>query len=139
MKLQANIISQTIPGILLASTITCLAFFVSSSFDLPVMMVSLLIGMIFNFFGEKKFFKKGIDFSASQILRFGVALLGFRLSIENVNNLGFLSISFIVILVFFTFFMGILISNRLFNRWGCINLWGFSCIGGFGCYSKKEN
>ena len=122
MKLQANIISQTIPGILLASTITCFAFFISSSFDLPVMMVSLLIGMIFNFIGGKEVFEKGVDFSASQMLRFGVALLGFRLSIENVTNLGYVSIGFTIILVFATFFTGIFISYLFKNKLaiGCL-------------------
>ena len=122
MNLQANILNQTIPGILLASTVTCFAFFISSSFDLPVMLVSLLIGMIFNFIGGNKLFKKGVDFSASQILRFGVALLGFRLSIENVNNVGYLSIGLTIILVFFTFFTGILISYLFKNKLaiGCL-------------------
>ena len=122
MNLQANILNQTIPGILLASTVTCFAFFISSSFDLPVMLVSLLIGMIFNFIGGNKLFKKGVDFSASQILRFGVALLGFRLSIENVNNVGYLSIGLTIILVFFTFFTGILVSYLFKNKLaiGCL-------------------
>lgn len=122
MNLKANILNHTIHGIILVSTVTCFAFIISSSFDLPVMMVSLLIGMIFNFIGEKKVFEKGVDFSASQMLRFGVALLGFRLSFENVTDLGYVSIGFTIILVFATFFTGILISYLFKNKLaiGCL-------------------
>ncbi len=122
MNLKPNILNHTIPGIILVSTVTCFAFIISSSFDLPVMMVSLLIGMIFNFIGGKKVFEKGVDFSASQMLRFGVALLGFRLSFENVTDLGYVSIGFTIILVFATFFTGILISYLFKNKLaiGCL-------------------
>ncbi len=122
MKLQANILNYVLPGVVLASTVTCFAFITSFRFDLPVMLVSLLIGMIFNFIGKKNIFKSGVDFAAKQILRFGVALLGFRLSIENVNSLGYLSISFTIILVFLTFFIGILISYLFKNKLaiGCL-------------------
>ena len=122
MKLQANIINQLIPGFFLVSTVTFFAFFISSRFNFPIMLLALLIGMIFNFIGKKKLFKAGVDFSANQVLRFGVALLGFRLSIQHVFDLGYFPVSFTIILVFFTFFAGIGISYLFKNKLaiGCL-------------------
>ena len=122
MKLQANTLNQLMPGFFLASTVTFFAFFISSSFNFPIMLVALLIGMIFNFIGKKKPFKVGVDFSAKQVLRFGVALLGFRLSIQHISDLGYFPVGFTIVLVFFTFFAGIGISYLFKNKLaiGCL-------------------
>ena len=110
------------PGILLAIVVTIFAFFISSNLKLPVMLVALFLGMILNSLSRKLIFEAGIAFSATQILRLGVAFLGFRLSFENINNLGYLPISFVIILVLFTFFSGIGIAYLFKNKLaiGCL-------------------
>ena len=123
MKLHVTkAITNYLPGVLLAIAVTIFAFFISSNLKLPIMLISLLLGMIFNSLSRRIIFEAGIGFSATQILRLGVAFLGFRLSLENINNLGYLPISFVIILVLLTFFCAIGIAFLFKNKLaiGCL-------------------
>ena len=123
MKLNViKAITNYLPGVLLAIVVTIFAFFISSNLKLPIMLVSLILGMIFNSLSRRIIFEAGIGFSATQILRLGVAFLGFRLSLENINNLGYLPISFVIILVLLTFFCAIGIAFLFKNKLaiGCL-------------------
>lgn len=123
MKINVNeTVISYLPGILLAILVTIFAYFISFNLKLPVMLVSLLSGMILNSLSSKMFFETGIDFSANQILRLGVAFLGFQLSFDDINNLGYLPISFVIILVLLTFFSGIGIAYLFKNKLatGCL-------------------
>jgi uncharacterized membrane protein YadS len=48
------------------------------------MLFALLLGMAFNFLSEEGSCVTGIQFSATILLRFGVALLGLRITVDQV-------------------------------------------------------
>ncbi len=52
------------------------------------MLYALLIGMAFNFLADDARFATGIRFASRNILRFGVALLGIRITVGDVVDLG---------------------------------------------------
>ncbi len=52
------------------------------------MLYALLIGMAFNFLADDERFAAGIRFASRNILRFGVALLGIRITVGDVVDLG---------------------------------------------------
>ena len=79
----------------------------------PVMLFALLLGIAFNFLSQEGACVKGIDFSAKRILRIGVALLGLRISFEQVVALGLLPIVLVTISIALTVLIGIALAKTL--------------------------
>ncbi len=75
-------------GILLVCVIAAAATFLSEHYGAPAMLFALLIGMAFHFLNADPVFSPGLDLSAKTLLRVGVALLGLRLSIGDVESVG---------------------------------------------------
>jgi len=78
------------PGLLTAVTVALAARFLSEHYGAPVMLMALLIGMAFSFLTEDESGRcaPGIEFVSKSILRFGVALLGLGITIQQVVALG---------------------------------------------------
>ncbi|MEO0467894.1 MAG: putative sulfate exporter family transporter [Pseudomonadota bacterium] len=75
-------------GILLAVIVAMASMFVSEHYGGPVMLYALLLGIAFNFLNEDPRFQPGIEFSASAILKIGVACLGLRVTFGDIASLG---------------------------------------------------
>ena len=80
-----NILS---PGLIVVGTIADAAGFLSLHYKAPVMLFALLIGIAFNFLSSDERCAPGIEFSSKKILRFGLALLGFRVTLDQILGLG---------------------------------------------------
>ncbi|MFW5969476.1 MAG: YeiH family protein [Halofilum sp. (in: g-proteobacteria)] len=76
------------PGLLTAVTIAMAAVFVSDHYGGPTLLYALLLGIAFNFLAAEPRTAPGIEFSARQVLRVGVALLGARIGLEQIGGLG---------------------------------------------------
>ena len=76
------------PGLIVVGTIAAAAGFLSIHYKAPVMLFALLIGIAFNFLAIDERCAPGIEFSSKKILRFGVALLGFRVTLDQILGLG---------------------------------------------------
>ena len=76
------------PGLVVVGTIAAAAGFLSIHYKAPVMLFALLIGIAFNFLASDERCASGIEFSSKKILRFGVALLGFRVTFDQILGLG---------------------------------------------------
>ena len=76
------------PGLIVVGTIAAAAGFLSIHYKAPVMLFALLIGIAFNFLASDERCAPGIEFSIKKILRFGVALLGFRVTLDQILGLG---------------------------------------------------
>jgi len=77
------------PGLVAVATITLAATFLSQHYATPVMLFALLIGMTFHFLQADKRCAPGINFASKRLLRFGVALLGTRITVQEVASLGY--------------------------------------------------
>lgn len=77
-----------IPGIMLAVVMGLSATFLSEHYGAPVMLMALLLGMSFNFMADEEKTGTGLEFSASALLRAGVALLGVRITISSLTDFG---------------------------------------------------
>jgi uncharacterized integral membrane protein (TIGR00698 family) len=75
------------------------------------MLYALLFGMAFNFLTEDERFAAGIYFASRNILRFGVALLGLRITTGDVTELGWPVVALIVASVVATIVVGGLIGR----------------------------
>ena len=76
------------PGVLVAGVIALASSWLAQHYNAPVMLFALLIGMAFHFLHEDGRCVSGIEFSSKAILRFGVALLGARITAHQIFGLG---------------------------------------------------
>jgi uncharacterized integral membrane protein (TIGR00698 family) len=102
---------DAMPGLLLSATIALAVRFVSDRLGGPAMLYALLFGMAFNFLTEDERFARGIRVASRNILRFGVALLGLRITTGDVMELGWPVVALIVASVVTTILIGGLIGR----------------------------
>lgn len=103
-----------IPGVMTATAIALAASFIAEHRGGPQLLYALLFGMAFNFAAEGAKVKEGIDFAGRHLLRFGIALLGARITFEQVAELGPL----VLVLVPAGMAVTILLSGWLGRRFG---------------------
>ncbi|MEO1406320.1 MAG: putative sulfate exporter family transporter, partial [Pseudomonadota bacterium] len=84
------------PGLLLATTIAMAAMLVNERYGGPVMLYALLLGIAFSFLSDHSRLAPGINFTARQVLRVGVALLGVRITMGDVASLGLPTVALVV-------------------------------------------
>jgi uncharacterized integral membrane protein (TIGR00698 family) len=101
------------PGVLVAITIALAATWLSQHYNAPVMLYGLLLGMAFHFLHEEGRCVAGIEFSSKAILRLGVALLGVRVTAEQIMSLGPAPILIVIVGVISTISLGLLVAPRL--------------------------
>jgi len=76
------------PGLATAAVIALAATFVSERYGGPQFLFALLFGIAFNFLAADPRTRPGIEFAARTVLRFGVGLLGARITLEQIAALG---------------------------------------------------
>lgn len=91
----ANIISSRVdwvqrvfPGFLVCALISMAATFLSEHYGGPQLLFALLVGLSLHFLTEQPRIKPGVDFCGRILLRIGVALLGMRITVPQVMELG---------------------------------------------------
>ncbi|WP_166418303.1 YeiH family protein [Cochlodiniinecator piscidefendens] len=112
---QLNTLSTTVrtlfPGFLIAALIALSAQFISEHYGAPAMLMALLFGIALNFLSEEGPCKAGIAFSARTVLRFGVVLLGMRISFEMAAGLGWPIVGLVAAGLISTIIFGMLIAR----------------------------
>lgn len=99
-------------GVLSSVVIGAAAMFVSNTYGGPTVLYALLLGMAFHFISEDDRAVAGIELCAKNFLRIGVALLGARITAEELAQLSALSIIVLATGVFAT-----VAFSMLLNRW----------------------
>lgn len=108
-------IAKLAPGILLAFTIAAAARFVSEHYGAPAMLFALLIGMAYHFMTEEGRCVAGVEYASNRLLKIGIALLGARVSFEQIASLGIAPIIMVPCLIGLTIGGGVVLS-KLFSR-----------------------
>ncbi len=75
-------------GLLVCVTIALATTFIADHYGGPTLLYALLFGMSLHFLSEEGRCREGIDFASRTVLRLGVALLGARMTFEQVGALG---------------------------------------------------
>ena len=104
-----------IPGLLVAFAVSVVAFIVHERVDvISPHVVSVFFGMLGATFGRiEASFVPGLKFSAKRVLRAGIVLLGFRLSLSELGTLGPRALLAVVAVVVATFFGTQWLARRL--------------------------
>jgi uncharacterized integral membrane protein (TIGR00698 family) len=81
-------LADRLPGVLVCVTIGLATTFLSDHYGGPTILYALLLGMAFHFLAQDGRCRPGVELAARTILRFGVALLGARITAGQVLQLG---------------------------------------------------
>ncbi len=90
------------PGMLACGVVAAASTFLSQHYGAPVMLFALLLGMAMNFLSADGPCQPGIEFTARQVLRIGIALLGLRITLAQVVALGWGPVGLVVVSVVLT-------------------------------------
>jgi uncharacterized integral membrane protein (TIGR00698 family) len=101
------------PGLVLCGVLAVAATFVSEHQGGPVLLYALLLGMALHQVSLDDRTRLGINFAAGMILRLGVALLGARITLEQLGGLGWQRGGLIVLSVVATIGLGVVASRAL--------------------------
>lgn len=106
-------VRELFPGLAVALLVGMAAGFLGGHYKGSMLLFALLLGMALNFLTEDARLKAGIQFAASTVLRIGVALLGLRLTLDNVASLGWPTVLALAVAVVATVFAGLAAARLL--------------------------
>jgi uncharacterized integral membrane protein (TIGR00698 family) len=101
------------PGLAVSGVVAIAATFLSVHYRASAMLFALLLGMALNFLAEEGRCLPGIQLASTVVLRTGVALLGVRITVEQVAALGWSAIALVMAGVALTIGFGILLGRAL--------------------------
>lgn len=102
-----------LPGLLTVLTIALAATFLSEHYGGPQLLYALLFGMALHFLAETPATRAGIGLAARGVLRIGVALLGARITLSQVEATGWRTAALVVFAVVATIGFGAWLGRRL--------------------------
>lgn len=107
-------ITQIMPGLMISVAIAMASAFIADHYGGPTLLYALLFGMTFHFLLDDGRCLPGIEFASRTLLRIGVALLGVRITVEQIGSLGLQTVLAAVVAVTATICVG----------WCCAKLLG---------------
>jgi uncharacterized integral membrane protein (TIGR00698 family) len=105
------------PGLMLSATVAAAASFLGGHYGAPVMLFALLIGMAFNFLYEEGPCREGVELASKAILRLGVGLLGIRIALDDLINIGAEGAMILIGLIIATIASGFIVAPLLGRQW----------------------
>ncbi len=114
--------AKIIPGVILSVFIAVIAFFISNleivkkTVNFSPLIIAILLGVIVgNLWKIPDSLKPGVVFSLKKILRIAIVFLGFRLTFQNVIDVGIEGLIVDAVMLTSTFLFGVWVSRRLFG------------------------
>lgn len=101
------------PGLLACAVVATSATFLSQHYGAPVMLFALILGLAMNFLSSEGACKPGIEFTARHVLRWGVALLGLRITAEQVMALGWQPVLVVAISLVLTIAVSMIVARLM--------------------------
>lgn len=101
------------PGFVASVIIAAAASFLSEHYHAPVMLFALLLGMAMNFLATEGKCKPGIEITAREVLRIGVALLGMRITFAQIAALGWHPVFLVVVSIAATILLSMLVARAM--------------------------
>jgi len=101
------------PGLAVAILVAMSAKLVIEHHGGPVMLMALLMGMAVGFLREDQRLQPGLAFTCKSVLRLGVALLGARITVQYLTDLGWAALLVVIAGVLLTIAVGVALSRLL--------------------------
>jgi len=99
------------PGLVIAGLVALAASWLAEHYATPVMLFALLLGIAVNFLSQDERCRPGLEFASRNVLRVGVALLGARITFDQVQSLGAGAIALTATAVILTILFGIALAR----------------------------
>lgn len=111
-----------IPGFIFSAVLAFVAIFISSleivksTVNFSPLIIAIILGLIIgNSFKLPEIFKPGINFSLKKILRVAIIFLGFRITFQNVLEVGLEGLIVDAFMLISSFVIGVWISEKVFG------------------------
>lgn len=101
------------PGLAIGIVIALAATFVSTAYGGPQLLYALFFGLAFHFLSQDPVCRPGIDFCSKTLLRAGIAMLGVRITFEQVSSLGLGPLMIVAAAVISTILFGLALARLL--------------------------
>lgn len=105
--------SGYLPGLAIVAAGTLAAGFLSDHYGVPLTLMSLLIGLALNFLSADTRLTPGLAFASRSLLRWGIVLVGVRITLGQIIALGPVALVCVLAIVALTIGAGILAARRL--------------------------
>ena len=102
-----------LPGFTASAVVAAAATFLSEHYQAPVMLFALLLGMAMNYLSAEGACKPGIEFTAREVLRAGVALLGMRITFSQIAALGWHPVLLVLASVVLTIVVAMVVAKAM--------------------------
>ncbi|MFD1951704.1 YeiH family protein [Sphingomonas arantia] len=103
--------TAVLPGLIVAALATMAAGFVADHYGAPLTLMALLIGLALNFLGNDPRMAPGLGFASRTLLRWGIVLVGARVTGGQIAALGPMALLAVVLILLVTLGVGILASR----------------------------
>jgi uncharacterized integral membrane protein (TIGR00698 family) len=101
-----------LPGLAIVAAGTLAAGFLSDHYGVPLTLMSLLIGLALNFLSADSRLTPGLAFASRSLLRWGIVLVGVRITFGQIVALGPVALLCVIAIVAATIGAGILAARR---------------------------
>ncbi|WP_104747950.1 YeiH family protein [Helicobacter cetorum] len=114
-SLKNYLLGLSVVGVIVALALYVAEFAFFKDNHISALLVGVLIGLLGSFIYPKysHHLNSGVQFSAKKLLRFGVVLYGFKVSVTEILSYGFSPLLIALIVVVFIFFVGVFLGNKL--------------------------
>ena len=102
-----------LPGLLAVGIVTLAATYLSEHYGAPPIVFALLLGMALSTLAGEARYAAGINFSARTLLRISVALLGLRVTFQQIGALSWSTVAMVIIAVSGTIGFGWLLARTM--------------------------
>lgn len=102
-----------LPGFAVAAAATLAAGYLSDHYGAPLTLMALLIGLALNFLSADARLAPGLAFASRTLLRLGIVIVGCRVTVGQMIDLGPVALVCVVLIVFATMGVGVLAARAL--------------------------
>ncbi len=102
-----------IPGLLITIIAALAAAYIADHYGAPIMLMGLLFGLAFNFTNADAKMQAGLGFASRSLLRWGIILMGFRITISEIAGLGLWTFAAIAVTVAIVIIAGVVTARML--------------------------
>lgn len=102
-----------LPGLIVAAMGTLAAGFLSDHYGVPLTLMALLIGLALNFLSADRRLLPGLAFASRELLRWGIVLVGVRVTAGQIWSLGPVALVAVIAIVALVMTTGVLAARTL--------------------------
>ena len=113
MQIRLSKIKDYSPGLLVCILAGILAAYISKITMVPVMLLAIIIGLLLHILNSVSILKDGINWSSRGLLYTGVALMGLRIDLTDLSQVGFMAPLFVILTLITTLLVGYAIARAL--------------------------